>query len=128
MAEISPEKESVLTQKPRVLLLGSREQNLVAYDGKNLASWDVAPGYPEVSFNALFGKIWYENYPGSDYAWETTGHESFEPKYSLVPLLFGTIKATIYSMLFATPISIFAAIYVSQFMTPSWKSRIKPII
>ena len=128
VAEISPEKESVLTQKPRVLLLGSREQNLVAYDGKNLASWDVAPGYPEVSFGALFGKIWYENYPGSDYAWETTGHESFEPKYSLVPLLFGTIKATIYSMLFATPIAIFAAIYLSQFMTPSWKSRIKPII
>jgi len=128
IAEISSKKESALTQTPRILLLGSREKNLVAYDGKNLASWDVAPGYPEVSFHSLFGKIWYENYPGSDYAWETTGHESFEPKYSLVPLLFGTIKATIYSMLFATPIAIFAAIYLSQFMTPSWKSRIKPII
>ncbi len=128
VAEISSTQESVLTQKPRVLLLGSREQTLVAYDGKNLASWNVAPGYPEVSFGALFGQIWYENYPSSDYAWETTGHESFEPKYSLVPLLFGTIKATIYSMLFATPIAIFAAIYVSQFMTPTWKSRIKPII
>ena len=128
VAEISSTQESVLTQKPRVLLLGSREQTLVAYDGKNLASWNVAPGYPEVSFGALFGQIWYENYPSSDYAWETTGHESFQPKYSLVPLLFGTIKATIYSMLFATPIAIFAAIYVSQFMTPTWKSRIKPII
>lgn len=128
VAEINSMKESVLTEKPRVLLLGSREQTLVAYDGRNLASWDITPGYPEVSFGALFGKIWYENYPGRDYAWETTGHESFEPKYSLVPLLFGTIKATIYSMLFATPIAIFAAIYVSQFMTPSWKSRIKPII
>ena len=31
-------------------------------------------------------------------------------------------------MLFATPISVFAAIYVSQFMTPAWKSRIKPVI
>ena len=81
-----------------------------------------------VSFSALFGKLWYENYPSSNYAWETTGHESFEPKYSLVPLLFGTIKATIYSMLFATPIAIFAAIYVSQFMTLTWKSRIKPTI
>ena len=31
-------------------------------------------------------------------------------------------------MLFATPIAIFAAIYTSQFMTPTWKSQIKPII
>ena len=31
-------------------------------------------------------------------------------------------------MLFATPIAIFAAIYVSQFMTLTWKSRIKPTI
>jgi phosphate transport system permease protein len=31
-------------------------------------------------------------------------------------------------MLFATPIAIFAAIYASQFMTPAWKSRIKPVI
>ncbi len=128
VAEISSKKSSALTQKPQVLLLGSREDNLVAYDGKNLASWKIVPGYPEVSFGTLFGKIWYENYPGSDYAWESTGHESFEPKFSLVPLLFGTIKATIYSMLFATPVAIFAAIYTSQFMTPAWKSKIKPII
>jgi len=31
-------------------------------------------------------------------------------------------------MLFATPVAIFAAIYTSQFMTPAWKSKIKPII
>jgi len=128
VAEISSKKRSALAQKTQVLLLGSREHNLIAYDGKNLTSWNIKPGYPEVSFGTLFGKIWYENYPGKDYAWETTGHDSFEPKFSLVPLLFGTIKATIYSMLFATPIAIFAAIYTSQFMTPTWKSQIKPII
>ena len=128
VTEIRSKKELALTQGTRILLLGSREHNLIAYDGKNLAFWDVTTGYPEVSFSALFGKLWYENYPSSNYAWETTGHESFEPKYSLVPLLFGTIKATIYSMLFATPIAIFAAIYVSQFMTLTWKSRIKPTI
>ena len=128
IAEINSNKGSALTQKTQVLLLGSREHNLVAYDGKNLASWNIEPGYPEVSFGSLFGTIWYENYPGNDYAWETTGHDSFEPKFSLVPLLFGTIKATVYSMLFATPIAIFAAIYASQFMTPAWKSRIKPVI
>jgi phosphate transport system permease protein len=45
-----------------------------------------------------------------------------------VPLIFGTIKATLYSMLFATPVAILAAIYASQFMHPKWKARIKPTI
>jgi len=42
--------------------------------------------------------------------------------------VFGTIKATLYSMLFAVPIAILAAIYSSQFMQPAWKARVKPTI
>ena len=72
--------------------------------------------------------MWYENYAEPVHAWETTGHEAFESKFGLVPLVFGTLKATLYSMLFATPIAILAAIYSSQFMHPRWKARIKPLI
>jgi phosphate transport system permease protein len=32
-----------------------------------------------------------------------------------VPLIFGTLKATVYSLLFAIPISLLAAIYTSEF-------------
>jgi phosphate transport system permease protein len=85
-------------------------------------------GYPEVSWRSLFGRVWYEKYPAPVHAWETTGHESFEPKFGLVPLIFGTLKATLYSMLFAAPIAILAAIFSSQFMHPTWKARIKPTI
>ena len=76
----------------------------------------------------LFGRVWYENYPGPAHAWETTGHETFESKYGFVPLVFGTIKATLTSMLFATPIAILAAIFSSQFLHPRWRARIKPVI
>jgi phosphate transport system permease protein len=86
------------------------------------------PGYHEVSVASLLAPVWYENYAGASHAWETTGHEAFESKFGLVPLIFGTIKATIYSMLFATPVAILAAIYASQFMHPRWKARIKPTI
>jgi phosphate transport system permease protein len=72
--------------------------------------------------------VWYENYAAASHAWETTGHEAFESKFGLVPLIFGTVKATLYSMLFATPIAILAAIYASQFMHPRWKARVKPTI
>jgi phosphate transport system permease protein len=110
------------------LAIGPRENELVTVSGSTLQACAFSAGYPEVSASALFGKVWYENYPEPAYVWETTGHESFEPKYGLVPLVFGTIKATLYSMFFAVPIALLAAVYSSQFMQPAWKARIKPTI
>jgi phosphate transport system permease protein len=110
------------------LSISTRENRLVAAGDGGLAAWSIDPGYPEVSFGSLLLPVWYERYPGPVHAWETTGHEAFESKFGLVPLIFGTIKATLYSMLFATPIAILAAIYASQFMHPTWKARIKPTI
>lgn len=112
----------------KTLAIGPRENEFLAVADETLQAWSFTAGYPEVSLSALFGKVWYENYPEAVHAWETTGHESFEPKYGLVPLIFGTIKATVYSMIFAVPIAILAAIYSSQFMQPEWKARIKPTI
>ena len=112
----------------RQLVISPRENRLLAADGARLAAWALNAGYPEVSWRSLFGQVWYEKYPAHVHAWETTGHESFESKFGLVPLIFGTLKATLYSMLFATPIAILAAIFASQFMHPRWKARIKPTI
>jgi phosphate transport system permease protein len=111
-----------------MLLVSPRENRLLAADARGVGAWAFDPGYPEISFRGLFGRVWYENYPGVVHAWETTGHESFEAKFGLVPLIFGTLKATLYSMLFATPIAILAAIYSSQFLHPRWKARVKPTI
>ena len=110
------------------LVIAPRENTLLAVTGSRVASWAFDAGYPDVSLASLFGRVWYENYPRPVHAWETTGHEAFESKFGLVPLVFGTIKATLYSMLFATPIALLAAIYSSQFMHPRWKARIKPLI
>ncbi|MFN5757005.1 MAG: ABC transporter permease subunit, partial [Planctomycetia bacterium] len=111
-----------------LVLVSPRENRLLAADARGIGAWAFDPGYPEVSLRGLFGRVWYENYPGAVHAWETTGHESFEAKFGLVPLIFGTLKATLYSMLFATPIAILAAIYSSQFLHPRWKARVKPTI
>ena len=116
------------TEAEQKLVIAPRENELLAASDSSLQSWTLSAGYPEVSGSSLFGKVWYENYPTAVHVWETTGHESFEPKYGLVPLVFGTIKATLYSMLFAVPIAILAAIYSSQFMKPEWKATVKPTI
>jgi len=110
------------------IAIAAREHRVVATGGARLQTWRIDPGYPEVGLASLLRPTWYERYPAPVHAWETTGHESFEPKYGLWPLIFGTIKATTYAMLFATPIAILAAIYASEFMHPRWRGRIKPVI
>jgi phosphate transport system permease protein len=85
--------------------------------------------HPEVSLGTLFSKVWYEGYPKSEYVWQSTGaNDAFEPKLSLVPLVFGTIKGTFYALIFAIPLAVLGALYTSQFVHPSIRARIKPAV
>jgi phosphate transport system permease protein len=82
-----------------------------------------------MSFKTLFGKIWYEGSQEAKYEWQSTGgSDDFEPKFSLIPLLFGTLKGTFYALIFAIPIGILAAFYTSQFLEPKLKNIIKPMM
>ena len=97
-------------------------------DGR-LARYGLDAPHPEISGRVLFGKAWYEGYPKPEYVWQSTGAtDEFEPKFSLIPLVFGTIKATIYALLFAVPIAILAALYTSQFAHPTIRQKIKPTV
>jgi phosphate ABC transporter, permease protein PstC len=59
------------------------------------------------------------------YVWQPV---SAVPKYSLAPLLLGTLKVTLLAMLFATPVAILAAIYTTEF-APRWlRETIKPVV
>jgi phosphate transport system permease protein len=85
--------------------------------------------HPEVSWSSLWGKVWYENYDEADYVWQSTSASTDnEPKLSLAPLAFGTLKAAFYAMLLAAPLAIAAAIYTAYFMAPSMRGKIKPVI
>jgi phosphate transport system permease protein len=89
----------------------------------------VANPHPEVGWRALFGRIWYEGYEAPEYAWQSSsGTEDFEPKLSLTPLLFGTLKGTVYSLLLAVPLGVLSAMYASQFLHPSLKRVVKPTV
>lgn len=101
---------------------------VVDIDG-NLRSWRISNPHPEATLKALFGKVWYEGYDEPAYVWQSTGGEdTFERKLGLTPLVYGSIKGAIYAMIFAIPLAIFAAICVSQFMHPTFRGYIKPVI
>ena len=85
--------------------------------------------HPEISAAVLFGSIWYEGYGGREYVWQSTGGtDEFEPKLSLVPLILGTAKGTLYALLFALPLAILAAIYTAEFASPRVQSLVKPSV
>ncbi|PKL89518.1 MAG: ABC transporter permease [Ignavibacteriae bacterium HGW-Ignavibacteriae-2] len=103
---------------------------LILLDSKNrVGQFIVDNEHPEVSFETLFGKAWYEGYETPEFVWQSTGgSDEFEPKFSLIPLIFGTLKGTLYAMLFSIPLAILAAIYVSQFAPKKFARIIKPTI
>ncbi|MDZ7590347.1 MAG: ABC transporter permease subunit [Rubrivivax sp.] len=85
--------------------------------------------YPEVSFSSLWQKVWYESYEAPDYVWQSSAANSdFEPKFSLAPLTYGTIKAATYAMIISVPLAILGAIFTAYFMTPRMRTIVKPTI
>jgi phosphate transport system permease protein len=94
-----------------------------------VAQWQLDNPHPEITWRTLFGKVWYEGYSQPDYVWQSTGGtDDFEAKFSLTPLIYGTLKGTFYALLIAVPLALLAAVYVSEFMHPDLKAYVKPVV
>jgi len=109
---------------------GAKNTRVIALgrDGA-VGNWTVDNPHPEASWKSLFGKVWYEGFEKPDFAWQSSsGSDSFEAKYSLTPLVVGTVKGAFYGLLFAVPMAILAALYTSQFMHPANRQIVKPTI
>jgi len=65
----------------------------------------------------------WSEYDHPVYIWQPRGDIQ---KFNIVPLLIGSLKLTLVALLFATPLSLAAAIYVSQLCPPRVREVIKP--
>lgn len=101
------------------------ETAIIALSPTSYRHWTLVTEHPEASAKGLFGKVWYEGAAGPEYVWQSG---SDEPKFSLIPLIFGTLKATFYSLLFGVPVALLAAVYTSEFLSPRLKLTVKPSI
>jgi phosphate transport system permease protein len=129
----STAQRTLLTEQvmngPTMGALSPRANLLLVQSGDALRSIEIDNPHPEISLSSLWGKVWYENYGEPQYVWQSTSaNTDFEPKLSLAPLTFGTLKAAFYAMLLAAPLAICAAIYTAYFMAPSMRRKVKPII
>ncbi len=109
--------------------LSPRANRLLLESKAGLQRFYIDNPHPEISWSALWGKVWYESYDEPKHIWQSTSANSdFEPKMSLAPLTFGTLKAAFYAMLLAAPLAICAAIYTAYFMAPAMRRKVKPVI
>ena len=125
----------VLQQKlaggpPSALALAPRASGLLVLNTDGSADFmDIDNEHPEVSFSSLWSKVWYENYSQAEYIWQSSASSNeFEPKFSLTPLAFGTLKAALYAMLFALPLALAGAAFTAYFMSPALRRMVKPTI
>ena len=114
----------------RSLALSPRGDRLLTEtDSGLLTSWSVSSPHPEISWSALWERVWYEDYAEPDYIWQSSSAgNAFEPKYSLTPLTFGTLKAAFYAMLLAAPLAVCGAIFTGYFMAPPMRRKVKPLV
>jgi phosphate transport system permease protein len=112
------------------LVFAPKADAVLAVDERgSLAHWAIHNPHPEISLKTLFGKVWYEGYSEPAYVWQSTGgSDDFEAKFSLTPLVYGTLKGTFYALLFAVPMALLAALYVSEFMHPTIRGYVKPVV
>ncbi len=109
--------------------LSPKEDAIFARTAAGLTVWNFHARHPEGSLVSVFGKVWYEGLEKPEHVWQSTGGtDDFEPKLGLVPLVFGTLKATVYSMLFGVPIALLAAIFTSEFLSARLRTSVKSVI
>ncbi len=131
----STSAQTLLTLAPKQGALRStyfspKADGLVSVSKNNhLLHYHIANPYPEITLATLFSPVMYEGYERPELVWQSSsGSDDFEAKFSLTPLIFGTIKGTFYAVLLAVPLAVLAAIYTSMFMHPDYRAKIKPTI
>ena len=111
------------------LVVAPKADGVLALAGGKLWHWDIDERHPEATLAALFTPVWYEGYEKPEHVWQSSsGTDDFESKLGMWPLVFGTLKATFYSMLFGIPLALLAAIFTSEFLAPSLRNKVKTLI
>ncbi len=77
------------------------------------------------SWRYLLRPYQWSGYARPAYIWQPVSEIQ---KYNIVPLLIGSLKATLVALLFSVPLALGAALYVSQLTSPRKRELLKPAI
>jgi phosphate transport system permease protein len=97
----------------------------IKIENAKAASQDKDAAVNTTSWRYLLEPYQWTGYDKPSYIWQPV---SEVPKYNIVPLLIGSLKATLVALLFSVPLALGAAIYVSQLTSPRRRELLKPAI
>ena len=117
--ELTPAQFAAMSRDTRLSLMQAKED-----DAKD------APDDKDAKVNTAEWRYLLEPYQWSGYEkpvyiWQPV---SAIKKYNLIPLLVGSLKITLIALLFAVPLALAAALYVSHLASPRWREYLKPAI
>jgi phosphate transport system permease protein len=119
--ELTPDEYAQLSQDKEAM----RALMEVKIEGAKASSGDKDAAVNGASWRyMLFPHQWTE-YDKPEFIWQPVSNIH---KYNLVPLIIGSLKATLVALLFSVPLSLGAAIYVSQLAPPRLREWLKPAI
>ena len=122
--------EPLVESDNAIIAISPRANGLLSVTAEGQAKLTLIDNeHPEVSWHSLWEEVWYESRDQPEYIWQSSSASNdFEPKFSLSPLTFGTIKAALYAMMVAVPLAIMGAIYAAYFMSARMRKIVKPTI
>lgn len=102
---------------------------LYLFGPQDLLYYRVAYLSGVTTWASLFEPQIYEGYSQPMHIWQTSSASDYqEQKYSLVPLLMGSLKAALLALMIAIPLSVGAAIYTGFFARTRLRQSVKPAI
>lgn len=128
MEKMAPEDLRIYLGLSRKEFAGKDKETLKLLMEVRAEAAAEAPNDKDASVNTvewryLLRPYQWTGYQRPEYIWQPV---SAIHKYNILPLLVGSLKATLVALLFSVPISLLAAIYVSQLTSPRWKEWLKP--
>jgi phosphate transport system permease protein len=86
---------------------------------------DKDTGVNTLSWRYLLKPYQWTGYEKPAYIWQPV---STIPKYNIIPLIIGSLKATLVALIISVPLALGAAIYISQIARPRVREVAKPVI
>ena len=96
---------------------------------EQLTSWSVIDRDSTTTLSTLIEPQRYSGYAEDDYVWQTTNATDYQlSKYNLIPLIIGSLKASLVALVIAVPLALGAAVYTAYFAHGAIRSKLKPTI
>lgn len=117
-----------LTRRP-IQFLHWHNQRLYVFSGNKVHIYELEDAVGITTWKSLFAEVQYAGYASQQYIWQTSqSAEYVEPKFSLIPLIIGSLKASVLALFVAVPLALGAAIYTAYFASLTLRSYVKPSI